>query len=106
MKNSVIPPVACILMGLPAVQAPDCSNWTNWHLRGTYMMSGSGYLDLSMLFPKKGFPSGLSPMFFVGSHVYDGSGAGTDWLSMNVGGTQMNPEYGKYTYSNYEEDQL
>ena len=99
MKNAFIPLVACILTVLPAVKAQDCSNWSNWDLRGTYTMSGSGFIDLSKLFPWKGFPSGLSPTSFVGGHVYNGAGGGTGWLAMNIGGTQMNPEYGAYTYS-------
>jgi hypothetical protein len=51
------------------------------------------------MFPGKGFPEGLSPMSFVGSHVYNGAGGGTGWLSMNVGGTQFVPEYGPYSYA-------
>ena len=99
MKNAFIPLVACILTVLPAVKAQDCSNWTNWDLRGTYVGSGDGYLDLSKLFPGKGFPSGLTPMSLVIGHVYNGAGGATSWVSMNVGGTQFNPEFTAYSYS-------
>ena len=88
-----------LLAASPAIEAQDCSSWTNFDLRGTYVMSGNGYIDLSKLFPGKDFPSGLTPMSFVGGHVLNGAGGGTGWLAMNVGGTQMNPEYGAYTYS-------
>jgi len=92
--------IAAFFLAAPTVvRAQDCSNWTNWDLRGTYTMAGSGYLDLSKMFPGKGFPEGLSPMSFVGGHVYNGYGGGTGWLSMNVGGTQMSPDYSTYTYS-------
>ena len=89
----------CFLAVSPVIRAQDCSNWTNWDLRGTYVGSGDGYLDLSKLFPGKGFPSGLTPMSLVIGHVYNGAGGATSWVSMNVGGTQFNPEFTAYSYS-------
>jgi hypothetical protein len=87
------------LAASPLISAQDCSNWTNWDLRGTYVGSGDGYLDLSKLFPGKGFPVGLTPMSVVIGHVYNGLGGATGWVSMNVGGTQFRPEYTAYSYA-------
>jgi hypothetical protein len=89
----------CFLATSPVITAQNCSGLNNWTLRGTYTMSGSGYIDLSKLFPDQGFASGLTPMSFVGGHVYNGIGGGTGWVSMNIGGTQLAPEYSDYTYS-------
>ena len=52
---------AGILTFLPALRAQDCSNWTNFDLRGTYTLTESGFIDLSKAFPGSGLPSGLSP---------------------------------------------
>ena len=81
------------------IEAQDCSNWSNYDLRGTYAQSGSGFIDLSKALPGAGLPSGLSPYFVVSAIVYDGLGGGTGWLSFNMGGYQMNAQYVGYTYS-------
>lgn len=80
---------ACLLAVASIANAQDCSKWTNWTLRGTYTMSGSGYVDLSKLFPGMGFPPGPIPMYWVGAHTYDGKGSGTGWVTVNAGGGQM-----------------
>ncbi len=99
MKRLIILVFACILTILPVVKAQDCSNWSNWDLRGTYTLSGSGYIDLSKAFPGAGLPSGMSPMSWVGAHAYNGTGGSTGWISFNMGGTQINAQYVGYTYS-------
>jgi hypothetical protein len=60
----------CLVILSAAVQAQDCSNWSNWDLRGTYTMSGSGFIDLSKVLPGSGLPSGMIPMTWVGAHTY------------------------------------
>jgi len=82
-----------------AAKAQDCSNWSNWDLRGTYTMSGSGFIDLSRVVPGAGLPSGLIPMTWVGAHTYNGAGGGTGWVSINAGGNQMNAQFVGLTYS-------
>jgi hypothetical protein len=67
----------------------DCSNWTNYDLRGTYAGSGSGSIDPSLLLPGMGFPSGLVPGFYVVALTLDGRGGATGWVSTNSGGTQF-----------------
>lgn len=89
----------CFLAASPAIRAQDCSNWTNFDLRGIYTLSGSGYIDLSKTFPGAGLPSGMSPMSWVGAHTYNGLGASTGWVSFNMGGSQINAQYVGYTYS-------
>ena len=89
----------CLLAISPAARAQNCSNWTNWDLRGTYTMSGSGYVDLSKLFPGMGLPAGAVPMFWVGAFVHDGKGGGTGWVSLNGGGGQMHAQLVGLTYS-------
>jgi hypothetical protein len=98
MKHLFTLPVICMLTVLPAVKAQDCSNWSNYDLRGTYTMSGSGYIDVSKVFPTLGLPSGMVPMSWVGAHTYDGKGKGTGWVSINAGGNQMTAQMA-VTYS-------
>jgi len=97
MKNLFIRLSVCALMVLPAMKAQDCSNWTNWDLRGTYTMSGSGWIDLSKLVPT--LPSGTVPMSWVGAHSYTGNGGGTGWISMSAGGVQLNIQLIGLTYA-------
>ncbi len=85
---------ATCLLSLPTmVGAQDCSNLTNWDLRGTYIMAGSGWADLSKAFSNLGFPSGMSPISWVGAHTNNGAGGGTGWVSFNMGGTQLNVQF-------------
>ena len=81
--------IICLLAISSVASAQNCSNWTNWTLRGTYTMSGSGYIDLSKVFPGMGFPPGPIPMYWVGAHTYDGKGGGAGWIVLNAGGGQM-----------------
>ena len=68
----------------------DCSNWTNFDLRGTYAISGSTTMDPSLLLPGMGFPAGSVPGFYVGAFGFDGRGAGSaGWISTNLGGSQF-----------------
>lgn len=67
----------------------DCSNWTNFDLRGTYALSGSGTIDASVLLPGMGIPAGSAPTVYVGAFTLDGRGAATaGWVSTNLGGEQ------------------
>ncbi|MBZ5624145.1 MAG: hypothetical protein LAQ69_36420 [Acidobacteriia bacterium] len=90
---------ACLLAASPVLRAQDCGNWINWDLRGTYTMSGSGFIDLSKVLPGVGLPSGPIPMFWVGAFTYNGAGGGTGWVSTNAGGGQMNAQLVGLTYS-------
>jgi len=89
------------LLPIPAhIRAQDCSNLTNYDLRGTYTMSGSGYADLSkMLQGVPGVPAGLVPISWVGAHTYDGVGSGTGWVTLVAGGTQMTAKLTDMKYS-------
>ncbi len=90
---------ACLLAVTSIASAQNCSNWTNWDLRGTYTMSGSGYVDLSKLFPGMGFPPGPIPMYWVGASTYDGKGGGTGWIVLNAGGGQMHAKLVDKSYA-------
>jgi opacity protein-like surface antigen len=92
---AVIMVAACV----PATQAQDCSNWSNWDLRGTYTMSGNGFVDLSKVLPVPGLPSGAIPVFWLGAHTYDGAGGGTGWVTFNAAGTQISLQLVDFTYS-------
>ena len=87
----------CLLAAATAVRAQDCSNLSNWDLRGTYSMSGQGWMDLSKLIP--GAPSGTVPFAWVGSHVWDGAGGGSGWVSVNAGGLQLTVQFVGLTYA-------
>ena len=90
---------ACLLTVSPVSRAQDCSSMTNWDLRGTYTMSGSGYVDPSKLFPGLGLAPGPVPMFWVGAHTWDGTGGGTGWVTINSGGNQMTAQIVATKYS-------
>jgi len=77
-------------------KAQDCK-WTNYDLRGTYAMSGSGWIDLSKLAPN--LPSGTIPMAWVGTHTWDGRGSGSGWVVVNAGGVAMTIQLAGITYA-------
>jgi hypothetical protein len=87
---------ACVLALSPAAAAQDCSVWSNWDLRGSYTMSGSGWIDLSKLVP--GLPSGSIPMAWAGAVSYNGTGGGGGWVALNAGGVQMGIDLVNLTY--------
>jgi hypothetical protein len=90
----------CLLALPPGVRAQDCSRWNNWDLRGTYTMSGSGWVDLSKLVPGlPGVPAVMIPMSWVGVDVWDGRGSGTGWVALNAGGTQFTVQLVGITYA-------
>lgn len=91
----------CFLAASPVLEAQDCSNWTTWDIRGSYTLSGSGYIDLSKTFPGLGLPSGMSPFYWVGGHTLDGLGGESTpgWISFNMGGYQINAQFVDYRYS-------
>jgi len=80
----------------PSIRAQDCGNWNNSHLRGTYTMSGSGWIDPSKVAP--GLPAGLVPMGWVVAAALDGAGRGKGWGSVNMGGVQINFDFTSMTY--------
>jgi len=94
---------ACLLAISPVAKAQDCSNISNYDLRGTYTMSGSGYVDLSKFFQGvpglPPMPSGFVPMSWVGAHTYDGVGGGTGWVTFVAAGTQMTAKLTDMKYS-------
>ena len=98
---SVAMMTVCFLAAAPGLSAQDCSGWNNSHLRGTWTMTGSGYIDLSQLVTGNpaGLPSGMIPMTWVGAHTYDGAGGGSGWVIMNAGGAQINAQLNPITYA-------
>jgi hypothetical protein len=98
MKHLFNLAVLCMLTVLPAVKAQDCRSFSNWDLRGTYTMSGHGYIDVSKVFPALHAPPGMVPMSWVGAHTYDGEGMGTGWVSINAGGNLITAQMA-VTYS-------
>jgi hypothetical protein len=92
---------ACVPALAPAIQAQDCSSLTNWNLRGTYAMHGSGWIDLSKVItaPPPGIPlpSGSIPTSWVGVHSMDGKGGGSGWIAMNAGGVQLTLDFVNFT---------
>jgi hypothetical protein len=96
---SVILCAVCLPAVVPLVSAQDCSTWSNWDLRGTYTMAGSGWMDLSKVLPGMGLPSGLVQMSWVGAHVFNGAGGGAGWASINAAGSQMNAQFVGLKYS-------
>lgn len=95
--------VACLLAVSPVVRAQDCSNWSNADLRGTYTMSGSGWIDLSKFLAGipglPPLPTGFIPMSWVGVVTLDGAGGGGGWVSFNGGGNQMSASIVNKKYS-------
>ena len=87
---------ACMLVASHAANAQDCSDWSNRDLRGTYTMTGSGWIDLSKMVPT--LPPGSIPMSWAGAFSWDGEGKGTGWVSINAGGVQMNIAFVNMTY--------
>lgn len=87
---------AYVLLVSPQAKAQDCSDWSNFDLRGTYAMSGSGWIDLSKLVST--LPGGTIPMSWVGAVSYNGRGGGTGWVALNAGGVQMSIEFVNLAY--------
>jgi hypothetical protein len=94
---------ACLLAISPAVRAQSCSYLTNYDLRGTYTMSGSGWVDLSKFLAGipglPPLPAGFIPMSWVGTETLDGVGGGNGWVSFNGGGNQMSASFVNKKYS-------
>lgn len=95
--------VTCLLAVSPVVRAQNCSNLTNYDLRGTFTMSGSGWIDLSKFLAGipglPPLPTGLIPMSWVGTETLDGVGGGGGWVSFNGGGNQMSASIVNKKYS-------
>ncbi len=87
---------ACFLIAVSPARAQDCSDWSNWDLRGTYTMNGSGWIDPSTLAPA--LPKGTVPLKWVGAAVFDGSGSATAWVLANGGGVQLTMRSKNITY--------
>ena len=75
---------------VPLCCAQNCSGWTNFDLRGTYMHSASGWMDFSKLNPA--LPAGSVPFSMVGASFMDGQGVGSGWALINAGGVQLTTE--------------
>lgn len=98
MKNlvSITMLAACLLTLAQATYAQDCSSWTNYDLRGTYAMTGSGWIDLSKVVAS--LPAGTIPMSFVGAKTFNGLGGGAGWVTFNAGGAQFTADFVNLTY--------
>ena len=94
---------ASLLAVSEGVRAQDCSSLTNSDLRGTYTVSGSGWVDLSKLLAGipglPPLPAGFIPMSWVGAFTLDGAGGGGGWVSFNGGGNQMSASIVNKKYS-------
>ena len=88
-----------LLAVAPLVRAQDCSNMSNWDLRGTYTGASSGWTDISKVLPGMGLPSGLVQATSVGAFTFNGAGGGGGWISVNTGGGQMNSQIAALKYS-------
>jgi hypothetical protein len=93
---SVATLVLCVLAVAP-LSAQDCSNWSNSDVRGTYTAAGTGWINLSKDVDPN-LPAGYSPTVLVQAFTFDGRGAGSGWISANLGGIQFNAEV-KWTYA-------
>jgi hypothetical protein len=84
--------ISCALAICPNLKAQwGCSALSDWNLRGTWSISGSGWKDLSKIAPT--LPPGMVPIAYVGIAKLDGMGAASGWLSMNLGGQQVSVEF-------------
>jgi hypothetical protein len=94
---------ACVLALAPAIQAQDCSSLTNWDLRGTYAMYGSGWNDFSKVItappPGVTLPSGSIPTNWIGVYIFNGKGGGSGWIATNAGGMQLTLDLMNLTYA-------
>jgi hypothetical protein len=91
---------ACLLATSQAVSAQNCTNLTDYDLRGTYTMSGSGWVNLATLLPSvQGLPNQLIPMSWLGAYTANGAGGVTGWVSFNGGGSQMTASFVGTKYS-------
>ena len=95
--------VTCLLAASAVVRAQDCGNLTIYDVRGTYTMSGSGWVDLSKLLAGipglPPLPTGFIPMSWVGTSTLDGAGGGGGSVIFNGGGNQMSASIVNKKYS-------
>ena len=80
---------------MPGLMAQNCSNWDNWSVRGTYTVTGNGWIDLAR---DPSQSKGYSPQVFVQAFTLDGRGGGTGWIQSNLGGIDFQAKV-KWTYS-------
>jgi hypothetical protein len=94
---------SCLFGFALTAHAQNCSALRTWDLRGTYAMQGSGWIDLSKVItappPGVPLPSGSIPMNWVGTHILDGHGSGSGWISMNAGGVQLTMDLIEVSYA-------
>ena len=90
-------------MRRPSRRRIDCSSLTNWDLRGTYAMYGSGWNDFSKVIttppPGVTLPSGSIPTNWVGASTFNGRGGGSGWVATNAGGMQFTFDLINLTYT-------
>lgn len=96
-RLSLLATAAALGLVCPSAKAQDCSDWTNWDVRGTYTLVVSGWIDLSKDV-NKSLPAGYSPTAGVQAFTWDGKGQGTGWISVNLGGIQFDAPV-KWTYA-------
>jgi hypothetical protein len=88
---------ACLMTLSSTAGAKACSKWSNWDIRGTFTMVGSGWVDLSKLDPS--LPPGTIPMSWAGVKILDGKGSGSGWVVLNAGGVPINVQLVNLTYA-------
>jgi hypothetical protein len=92
-----------LLVLSPAADAQNCSSLTAHDVRGTYTVSGSGWIDLSKFLAGipglPALPTGFVPQSWVAGVTWDGAGAGNGWVSFNGGGNHMTAQLVGMKYS-------
>jgi hypothetical protein len=87
----------------PAASAQNCSSLSDYDVRGTYAVSGSGWIDLSKFLAGipgvPTLPTGFVPQSWVAAVTWNGAGGGGGWVSFNGGGNQMSAQLVGMKYS-------
>jgi len=87
----------------PNAKAQNCSSLSDYDVRGTYTVSGSGWIDLSKFLAGipglPSLPTGFIPQSWVAAVTWNGAGGGAGWVSLNGGGNQMSAQLVGMKYS-------
>jgi hypothetical protein len=87
----------------PEARAQNCSSLSDYDVRGTYTVSGSGWIDLSKFLAGipglPPLPTGLIPQSWVAAVTWNGARGGGGWVSFNGGGNQMTAQLVGMKYS-------
>ena len=94
---------ALLLAISPEAKAQNCSSLSDYDVRGTYTVSGSGWIDLTKFLAGipglPPLPTGFVPTSWVAAVTWNGSGGGGGWVSISGGGNQMSAQLVGLKYS-------